>query len=75
MKWETAINKIEKAMDEGKKVTIEYHRKWMKQDSHFDVVYSINEYDWHGNVCKAVTTYHDGLDEDSHIIDNVIIEA
>ena len=75
MKWEMAIKKIEKAMAEGKKVEIEYHRKWMKQDSHFDVVYSISEYDWHGDVCKAVSTYHDGLDEDSHIIDAVKITA
>lgn len=74
MKWNTAVKKIEKALEEGKHVEIHYHRKWMVQDYHWDVVENVSEYDWYGQTCKSVSTYRDLLDEDSYIIDDIDIE-
>lgn len=73
MKWNTAINKIEKALAAGSAVSVRYHRKWMLQQAHIDKVESVNEYAWEGQICKAVSTYYDLLDEGSHMIDEVII--
>ncbi|WP_458397845.1 hypothetical protein [Anaerotignum sp.] len=74
MKWSKAIAQIEEALAAGKDVEIRYHRKWMLQDAHCDKVYSVPEYEYNGQICKAVDTYCDGIDEGSHIIDAVIIE-
>lgn len=74
MKWTSAIKKIEKAMAEGKKVKIEYHRKWMPI-TYYGIVENVVDYEYQGERCKAVNTYHDGIDEYAHIIDDVIIEA
>lgn len=74
MKWDKAINKIEKALAEGANVAVHYHRKWMKNDSHLDDVESISKYEWNGQICKAVNTFHDQLNESSHIIDEVLAD-
>jgi hypothetical protein len=75
MKWNKAVKEIEDALAAGKAASIIYHRKWMKPDSHADLVEDISEYDWQGQICKAVNTRYDQLNEDSHIIDEVIIEG
>lgn len=73
MKWEKAIEKIEKALAEGAlHVEIFYHRKWMKNDSHFDTVDKIISYEWEGETVKAVSTYHNVVDPYSYIIDEVV---
>lgn len=74
MKWEKAIAKIEKALAEGANVGIQYHRKWMKNDSHIDDVDKVVTYDWHGTECKAINTFNDSIDEGSHIIDDVLTD-
>lgn len=75
MKWNTAIKKIEKALDENRTVEISYHRKWLLQDYHTDIVTSVSEYDWYdGKKCKAINTYADQLDESSHIIEKIYVE-
>lgn len=73
MKWATAIKKIEKAMDEGKRVKVEYHYK-RRPYHETDIVYGLAEYEWEGKTAKDIQTYHDGLSEYSHIIDEVTIE-
>ena len=74
MKWNKAVKQIEQALAADKAVSVHYHRKWMKQDSHFDKVDAVSEYKYEGLTCKAVSTYHDQLLESTHIIDEVIIE-
>lgn len=74
MKWNKAVEQIEQALAADKAVSVYYHRKWMKNDAHYDKVDSVCEYDWHGETCKSVNTYNDQIDEYSHIIDEVIIE-
>lgn len=74
MKWEKAIQKIEKALAEGANVAVIYHRKWMLNDSHIHDVESIVEYDWHGTTCKAVNVKGDLVDEGSFIIDEVLTD-
>ena len=72
MKWNKAVKQIEQALAANKDVSIKYHRKWMKQDAHHDNVYSLAEYEYNGQICKAVNTYDDLINEDSHIIDEVV---
>lgn len=74
MKWNKAVEKIEKALAADKDVTVHYHRKWMKQDSHFDKVDSVDAYQYERQICKTISTYHDQIIEYSYIIDEVIIE-
>jgi hypothetical protein len=74
MKWNKAVAQIEEALAAGKYVEIRYHRKWMPQDAHFDKVWSVTEYKYNSQIYKAVSTYDDGIDEGSHIIDEVIIK-
>ena len=74
MKWNKAIEKIEQALAEDHKVIIEYHRKWMKNDYHSDTVDNICEYEWQGQICKAVNTYNDQINESSHIIDAIAVD-
>ena len=71
MKWNKAIKQIETALALGKEVAIDYHRKWNTCDAHIDRVDGIVLYDWHGEQCKAVSTFFDLIDEGSHIIDDV----
>lgn len=72
MKWEKAVNKIEEALADGKRVEINYHVKYNPKQSHFDVVESVHEYDYYdGEKYKTVITYDDGLDEVIHIIDSI----
>lgn len=73
MKWNTAIKIIEQAERNGETVSIEYHRKWMKNSTRYGVVDTITEYEYNGEICKAVVTFSDGLDESSHIIDDIEI--
>lgn len=75
MKWQKAIEKIEYALDSGRTVVIEYHRKWNLQDSHVDQVDNVVEYEYEGQICKAVNTWHDQIHESSHIIDGVAVIA
>jgi len=80
MKWNKAVDQIEQALATRKAVSVRYHRKWMKQDEHFDKVEIVSKYEWWNDtkccfqICKVVNTFHDQLDESSHIIDEVIIE-
>jgi len=71
MNWNTAIKKIEQALAAGSAVSVQYHRKWMKQDAHIDTVDKIITYDWKGETVKAVSTYHNVVDPYSYIIDEV----
>ena len=72
MKWNKAVQQIEAALEEGKIVEIIYHRKWMKNDSHYDTVDKIISYEWEGETVKAVSTYHNVVDPYSYIIDEVV---
>lgn len=74
MKWIKAVEQIEQALAAGKAVSVQYHRKWMPQLTPIDKVDSVVEYKYAGEICKAVNTYHNQLNEGSHIIDEVIIE-
>ena len=74
MNWNTAIKQIEKALAADKAVSVHYHRKWMKNDSHFDTVDKIISYEWKGETVKAVSTYYNVVDPYSYIIDEVTIE-
>lgn len=74
MNWNKAVKQIEQALTADVAVSVRYHRKWMKNDCHFDKIDSVTEYEYKGQICKAVTTYHDQINEGSHIIDEVIIE-
>lgn len=74
MKWDKAINKIEKALAAGKAVSVHYHRKWMKQDAHFDTVEQVITYDWEGKKVKAISTWHNVVDNYSYIIDEITVE-
>ena len=73
MKWAKAIAKIEAALAADRNVVIEYHRKWILQDSHVDTVESITEYEYEGRIYKAVNTFSDQINESSHIIDGVAV--
>lgn len=75
MTWSKAIKKIERASsDDALDITIIYHRKWMPNDSHIGHLDSVVEYDWRGEKCKAVSLKDDMINEDSHIIDEVIAD-
>lgn len=74
MKWIKAVEQIEQALAAGKAVGVYYHRRWIKNDSHAGIVDSISRYMWNGEICYAVNTYNNQLNESSHIIDEVIIE-
>lgn len=74
MNWNTAVKKIEKALEAGHAVNIQYHRKWMKQNCHYDTVEQIISYEWEGETVKAVSTYHNVVDPYSYIIDEVIVK-
>lgn len=73
MKWNTALNMIGTAIAQDQTVGIRYHRKWMKNDSSFDQVDSLSEYNWKGFIKYAVNTFYDQLLDSTHIIDDVII--
>ena len=78
MNWNKAIKQIEKAMVDGAVVSIIYHRKWMKNDSHCMTVESIVDYQYDGQICKAINLYTGGIsdqiNEGSHIIDEVLVD-
>ena len=74
MKWNKAVEQIEQALAAEKAVSVHYHRKWMKQDAHYDKVDQVISYEWDGETVKAVSTYHNVVDPYSYIIDEVIIE-
>ncbi len=73
MKYTTAIKKIEKALNENKRVDIMYHRKWSSLES-FGKVFDVVEYEYDGETCKAITTANDLIDSYSFIIDSVDAE-
>lgn len=74
MNWNKAIEQIEQALAADKAVSVHYHRKWMKQDAHFDTVDKIISYQWDGETVKAISTYNNVVDPYSYIIDDVTIE-
>lgn len=74
MKWNFAIGIIEEALKYESEVTVIYHRKWMKNESHIDTVDKIISYEWKGETVKAVSTYHNVVDPYSYIIDDIRIE-
>lgn len=73
MKWDKAIKQIEAALAEGKTVEIQYHRKWTRNSNEYkwDIVTNVTEYDWFGQICKAVNTYHDQINEGNFIVDEI----
>ena len=71
MNWNKAVKQIEQALAAGSAVSVDYHRKWMKNDCHYDKVDNVVEYEYEGQICKAVNTWHDQINESSHIIDAV----
>lgn len=76
MKWNKAIEQIEKALADGKVVEVSFHRKWARNCNEFktDRVDCVSAYDWHGETCKGVSTFEGyGLDEGNFIIDDVIV--
>ena len=78
MKWNKAIEQIEKALADGKRVEVSFHRKWARNCNEFktDKVDKVVSYDWHGEECKFVDTWEGyGLEEGNFIIDDVIVEA
>lgn len=75
MKWSKVIETIEEAQERGDRVEIEYHRKHMKHDRHFDTVESVTAYEYNGEWCKAISTYNDSIDESTHIVDEITISA
>ena len=78
MNWNKAIKQIEKALAAGSAVSVTYHRKWMKNDSHINEVEEVISYKYEGQICKALNLYYGGysdqINEGSHIIDKVMIE-
>lgn len=74
MNWNKAVAKIEQALNEGANVAVQYHRKWMKNDSHIHDVEEVVEYEYKGKVCKALNLWGDQIDEGSHIIDQVLTD-
>lgn len=74
MNWNKAINRIEKALSDGANVAVDYHRKHMVNDRHIHDVESVVEYDWKGQSCKAISVTGNLLDEDSTIIDEVLVD-
>lgn len=74
MKWNKAIKAIEQAMSEDKRVSVEYHIKWMNKYSKLEAVTEIVSYEWKGAECKAINTGSDQLNEGTHIIDNIYID-
>lgn len=75
MKWNKAIQKIEKALADGaKSVMVSYHIKYDRYGWHHDTVENITEYEWNDQICKAVNTYSDQLTEGTHIIDEVVAD-
>lgn len=74
MLWIKAIEKIEQALAEGATVGVVYHKKWNRNCNEIkkDDVEGIIEYDWKGQICKAVNTTHDQINEGTHIIDEVL---
>ena len=68
------MEQIEQALAAKKAVSVKYHRRWMTKLPQFDKVDSVVEYAYTGEICKAVNTYNNQLNEGSHIIDEVIIE-
>jgi len=74
MKWIKAVEQIEQALAAGKAVSVTYHKRWMTKLPQFDKVDSVVKYEYAGEICKAVNTYYNQLNEGSHIIDEVIIE-
>lgn len=73
MKWEKAIAKIEAAQADGAlSVMVVYHVKYDRYGSHHDTVDSIIDYEYKGQICKAINTYHDQLTEGTHTIDEVV---
>ena len=78
MKWNKAIEQIEKALADGKRVEVSFHRKWARNCNEYktDKVDKVVSYDWHGEECKFVDTWEGyGLEEGNFIIDDVIVEA
>ena len=73
MKWNTAIKIIEQAERNGETISIEYHRKWMKNSTRYGVIDTITEYEYNGETYKGLNTFTDILDESSHIIDSIEI--
>lgn len=73
MKWEKAISQIETALANGLEVEIRYHRKWTRNANDFKwgMVTDVSEYKWHGQICKAINTHFDQLNEGTHIVDEV----
>lgn len=76
MKWNKAIEQIEKAIADGKVVEVSFHRKWARNCNEFktDKVDAVGTYDWKGETLKFVDTWEGyGLEEGNFIIDEVIV--
>lgn len=72
MKWDKAVKKIEDAISNNALcVSILYHRKHDKNESHWEDVKYVSPYEFEGKTCKAVFTTSNCLDEDAFVIDDV----
>lgn len=77
MKWNKAIDQIEKAIADGKFVEVSFHRKWARNCNEYktDKVDAVGTYDWNGETLKFVDTWQGyGLEEGNFIIDEVIVK-
>lgn len=76
MKWLDAIKKIDKALNEGANVAVSYRPKYShnSNDLRYGDVVKITEYEYKGELCKAIQTYGNSLDEGSHTIYEVLID-
>ena len=73
MKWNKALKQIEAALNEGKQVEIKCHRKWNRNSNEVRwlTVEDVCSYEWKGQICKAVNTNYDQLNEGAYIIEEI----
>lgn len=74
MTWKTAIKKIEKALEKGKFVGIQYHREGLENDRNACGVDCVEGYDWHGKQYRTILTYWGRIEEGDVVIDKVIAD-
>lgn len=76
MKWNMAIEILDRALAKGYTAYITYRRKWCRNVNEIktDEVDAVIRYDWHGQICKAVNTLHDQLNEGNYVIENITIK-
>lgn len=74
MKWDKAIKKINEGLNSHKTVTVEYHKKNRKYDSHVETVRGLINYKMCGNDYTDIETSDRNMNNIVWIIDRVTIE-